>query len=371
MTTKIETFYYPNNINNPEFENRKVIFLALTGKDILSSRTDVYEKYKNGENVTGKVDGMVTLPLNAAINDSQSHDWAESDYLSTIKNAASAVSEGIQGSSDDSMFGKWKGAFKWGDKAAKLIGSLGSAMDTGANLFGVRKPMMNPGQFQNYTKSSLRSFSFEFVFIPENTKERDQVVEIVKFFKRNASPSLPGKLAPNEAETNTAEAILSKFSEAMMLSPHTWEIFVCNPHINKLMSFHECVCKNVSVTYGDSEKVAMFEDGMPKQVSLKLDFAETSLQFSDSYGDTTIYEDMDKNDRGLLETVGDRIDNASGPDGIIHKTADSVAKNAVAIEQGLTSGNFLDTLKSAGRLAQTLLPFGGGSWGTNAVWDRL
>lgn len=360
MSNQIETYYYPNNINSAEFENRKVVFLALTGKDILESRSDIYEKYKNGEDVKGKVDGMVTLPLNAAINDSQSHDWAESDYLSAVKSALGAVSETVQGSSDDSMFGKWKGAFKWGDKAAKLLGSLGAGASAYAELFGVRKPMMNPGQFQNYTKSSLRSFSFDFVFIPENIKERDQVIEIVKFFKRNASPSLPGKLAPNGAEISTTEAILSKFSEAMMLSPHTWEIFVCNPHINKLMSFHECVCKNVSVTYGDSEKVAMFEDGMPKQISLKLDFAETSLQFSDSYGDTTIYEDMDKNGTGIVETVGNRIDNASGPGGIIHKIADSAAKYAVTTQQLLSSGSIEDKIKGAAGVAGAMVP--GGSW---------
>ena len=78
-------------------------------------------------------------------------------------------------------------------------------------------------------------------------------------------------------------------SQAIMLSPCTWEIFVCNPTINKLMSFHKCVCTNVSVTYGDSEKVSMYYDGMPKQVSLSLDFAECQLQFSESYGDSEIY----------------------------------------------------------------------------------
>jgi len=305
MTDKIETFYYPNNINSSEFENRKVIFLALTGKDILSSRSDVYEsiKTKGLESVKGQVDGMVTLPLNAAINDSQSHDWAESDYLSTVKSAVGKVDDKVEKEGS----AKWKSIFKWGKGVVTAIEAIGGLAGAGAELFGVRKPMMNPGQFQNYTKSSLRSFSFEFVFIPENTKERDQVISIVQFFKRNASPSLPGKLAPNGAETNTAEAILSKFSEAMMLSPHTWEIFVCNPHINKLMSFHECVCKNVSVTYGDSEKVAMFEDGMPKQISLKLDFAETSLQFSDSYGDTTIYEEAEETGKTAPEVIDNKL----------------------------------------------------------------
>lgn len=357
MNEQIETYYYPNNINSAEFENRKVVFLALTGKDILESRADIYEKYKNGEDVKGKVDGMVTLPLNAAINDSQSHDWAESDYLSTVEKT---LGEGFS-TAEKNNSPKWAKFFKTATGALKILDTLGAGASAYAELFGVRKPMMNPGQFQNYTKSSLRSFSFDFVFIPENIKERDQVIEIVKFFKRNASPSLPMKLAKNGQESdNLVKAMIEKFSEASMLSPHTWEIFVCNPHINKLMSFHECVCKNVSVTYGDSEKVAMFEDGMPKQISLKLDFAETSLQFSDSYGDTTIYEDMDKNGTNIAETIGNRIDNASGPGGIIHKVADSAAKYAVTTQQLLSSGSITDKIKGAAGVAGAMVP--GGSW---------
>ena len=51
------------------------------------------------------------------------------------------------------------------------------------------------------------------------------------------------------------------------------------------MSFTRCVCTNVSVTYGESEKVAMFEDGMPKEIKLSLSFSEGQLQFADAYGE--------------------------------------------------------------------------------------
>ena len=358
MTTKIETFYYPNNINSPEFENRKVVFLSLTGKDILQSRADLYEKYKNGVDVTENVDGMVTLPLNAAINDSQSHDWAESDYLSTLKNVTGKVNDKVEKEGS----AKWKSIFKWGNGVVTALEAIGGLASTGAELFGVRKPMINPGQFQNYTKSSLRSFSFEFVFIPENTKERDQVIEIVKFFKRSASPSLPGKLAQNGAEVNTAEAIMSKLSEAMMLSPHTWEIFVCNPHINKLMSFHECVCKNVSVTYGDSEKVAMFEDGMPKQISLKLDFAETSLQFSDSYGDTTIYEEAKETGKTVPEVIDNKLEENSS----VYRYIKSGATDSL---QAFKEGRVAEGL---GRALSFLSPAGVlGDWAGSKIYKAI
>ena len=77
-----------------------------------------------------------------------------------------------------------------------------------------------------------------------------------------------------------------------MLAPMTWEVFVCNKTVNDLLSFHKCVCTKVSVKYGDSEKVAMFKDGMVKQITLGLSFSECDLQTSRSYGDTEEWGDI-------------------------------------------------------------------------------
>ena len=89
-----------------------------------------------------------------------------------------------------------------------------------------------------------------------------------------------------------------------MLAPMTWEVFVCNKTVNDLLSFHKCVCTKVSVKYGDSEKVAMFKDGMVKQITLGLSFSECELQTSRSYGDTEEWSD-------IITEVGKFMDNAA------------------------------------------------------------
>lgn len=273
----IEKYYYPGNINDDQFENRRVIFLALTGKDICKERDDIYKKYKETgeEGLEGQVDGIVTLPLNENISDSQGHNWGQADYASSIFGAAS----GLLGTSDHAEV--LKGIASSTQQAVE--GTAAAAM---FDALGVRRPMINPGLYQYYQGSGLRSFKFSFTFIPENREETEQVISIVRFFKKCASPSQPLKLT-NEAN------LMEKLSESVMLSPHTWEIFVCNNTINELMSFHKCACTEVSVTYGDSEKVSMFEDGMPKQITLSLDFAECQLQFSSAYGDETLYDTWD------------------------------------------------------------------------------
>ena len=90
---KIQKFAFPSNINDPKFENRRVVFMALTGKETGKERQDAYEKFKtNGETgLEDDVKGIVTLPLNENISDSQGHKWAESDYVSAIGGGIDAV----------------------------------------------------------------------------------------------------------------------------------------------------------------------------------------------------------------------------------------------------------------------------------------
>lgn len=285
----LETYYYPNNIMTDEMVNKTVIFMAMKGKSLGDEKLSNLENFKKGESKPSldEVIGMAVLPLTSAISDDQSHSWTESSYLSAI----TGTSNGMEGWSKDK-----KGGFVSGvkGKVGRFFGGVSSVINfmgessqqLGAlsDAFGVRKPMLNPGQFQNYSGSGLRSFSFDFTFIPESESERDQVINIVKFFKRCSSPSTPKWTENTEANSFS--------SRIVMLAPMTWEVFVCNKTVNDLLSFHKCVCTKVSVKYGDSEKVAMFKDGMVKQITLGLSFSECELQTSRSYGDTEEWSDI-------------------------------------------------------------------------------
>lgn len=285
----LETYYYPNNIMTDEMVNKTVIFMAMKGKSLGDEKLANLENFKKGEGKPSldEVIGMAVLPLTAAISDDQSHTWTESSYLSAI----TGTSSGMEGWSKDKKGGFVQGVkgtvgrfFGGVSSVLNFIGDSSQKIGALTDAFGVRKPMLNPGQFQNYSGSGLRSFSFDFTFIPESESERDQVINIIKFFKRCSSPSVPKWSCATEADSFT--------SRMVMLAPMTWEVFVCNKTVNDLLSFHKCVCTKVSVKYGDSEKVAMFKDGMIKQITLGLSFSECELQTSRSYGDTEEWADI-------------------------------------------------------------------------------
>ena len=287
----LETYYYPNNIMTDEMVNKTVIFMAMKGKSLGDAKLSEFENFKKGESKPSldEVIGMAVLPLTAAISDDQSHKWSEGSYLSAITGASSGMEGWANGGKKEGEFvqglkGKVGRFFKGVSSTLNFLEGTSQQLGALSDALGVRKPMLNPGQFQNYSGSDLRSFSFDFTFIPESERERDQVINIIKFFKRCSSPSTPKWSIATEEDSIT--------SRMVMLAPMTWEVFVCNKTVNDLLSFHKCVCTKVSVKYGDSEKVAMFKDGMVKQITLSLSFSECELQTSRSYGDTEEWGDI-------------------------------------------------------------------------------
>lgn len=320
----LETYYYPNNIMTDEMVNKTVIFMAMKGKSIGEAKLSEFEKFKKGESKPSldSVIGMAVLPLTAAISDDQSHTWTEGSYLSAITGMSNNMKgwskggdlvKGFKGKAGI-FFGGVSSVINFMGESSEKIGALTDAM-------GVRKPVLNPGQFQNYSGSGLRSFSFDFTFIPESEKERDQVINIIKFFKRCSSPSTPKWSIDTEQDSVT--------SRMVMLAPMTWEVFVCNKTVNDLLSFHKCVCTKVSVKYGDSEKVAMFKDGMIKQITLGLSFSECELQTSRSYGDTEEWGDIIAE---VEKFIGDSIEEAWDKTvDVVGGTTAEVVDNAVSL----------------------------------------
>ena len=270
----VEQFHYPDDIEEEKFNNRRVTFMALTGevnedqreylKGITKSQENI--KMSNGDNIlktmseeTGsKLKCLITLPLPGSLSDSQSHEWKADSYQAPIGNLTSALAKKVGG--------------KRGEKAIETFTNGLQSGGAITNMLGVRKPILNPGYLQNYNTSGLRSFYFSFNFIAESQSEAKSVIEIIKAFKRYSSPS-------------------EWSGKCVLLSPFTWMINVSNGVVNELISLRECVCTSVAVTYGN-DKFDCFEDGMPKKITLALNFSECSLQYADNYSNTENVENV-------------------------------------------------------------------------------
>ena len=101
------------------------------------------------------------LPLPNELTDTQNHSWSQDQSL---------ISEFANGLLDAKM-GKVL-------SANKLLASA-------AHNFGFRKPLVDPGLFQNYSGSVPRGLSLSFDFIPNNGLEAKNIMNIILNLKKN------------------------------------------------------------------------------------------------------------------------------------------------------------------------------------------
>ena len=180
------------------------------------------------------------LPLPNELTDTQNHNWSQDQSL---------ISEFANGLLDAKM-GKVL-------SANKLLASA-------AHSFGFRKPMVDPGLFQNYAGSVPRGLSLSFDFIPNNGLEAKNIMNIILNLKKFALPR-------------------SVIDGVALLAPFTFEIEIGNDWMKKLINLNDVVVTGVTVNYGVDGGMQMFSNGMPKHITLQLEIAERSLLTSEFY----------------------------------------------------------------------------------------
>ena len=213
--------------------------LWKSGKKVSDIRTtNIDEKTKRITNADPIY--ACALPLPNELMDSQSHNWnMESSIIGTIAGAAV----------DKASIG--------GVNINKLLGEASMS-------FGFRKPMVDPGMFQNYNGSSPRGFSFSFDMIPNNSEEALSIMNIILNLKKFSLP----------------RSIVSGVS---LLAPFIFEIEIGNENMRKLINMNDVVMTEIAVNYGADGNMQMFSNGMPKFIQLNLAFAERSLVTAEFY----------------------------------------------------------------------------------------
>ena len=150
---------------------------------------------------------------------------------------------------------------------------------------GVRKAVIDPGYFQNYTGSTPRTFTMAYTLVPQSQKEAQTIKDIILWFKQYSSPTFV---------ENTP----------LMGAPFVFNIsFAGNQYITDMFKMDKCVLTGISVDYASDGSFMLFKDGFPKQIGLALNFAEVELKYAQEYAGLTREEITDK--RNKLENSND------------------------------------------------------------------
>lgn len=398
----ITMLQYPKGIANSDnafYKNRKIIFMAINGQSLVDRGKYYYDTKNNTFQGDGSEEArcLITLPMPNNLQDDQRHNWSETDYMSALTNVVSFGGTEAAPSTNAPAHSSGSGM----GLRFNILGKINEIASVASDALGVRKPMLNPGYFQNYTGSGLRNFNFSYDFIPKNSDEALQITKIVQAFKQYSSPqkglhwdSSDEKQLQMNIDDAEYEAALQagmdyesqKYGSAsgdrldktlhyggkawdyvnknfspFQMSPYVWHIVMFNDRVRELSQIYTCACTDVSVQYSNG-KYDTFEDGMPKMISLSLSFAEMDLQFYDKYATANLETQSNNTTASMsFDTKKDQIlktKNESLPENVPMsanvagnmKSANLIPPNADGKKDGLldtATMNVNDTLKSA------------------------
>ena len=210
-----------------------------SGKKVSDIRTTNIDK--NTKRITQATPVYAcALPLPNELMDGQSHRWEM----------------------ETGLIGQLAGAAV--DKASIKGVGINKLLGEASMSFGFRKPMVDPGMFQNYGGSAPRNFDFSFDMIPNNDEEAIAIMNIILNLKKFSLP----------------RSIIGGVS---LLAPFIFEIEIGNDNMRKLINMNDVVMTAIRVNYGADGNMQMFSNGMPKYITLNLSFAERSLVTAEFY----------------------------------------------------------------------------------------
>lgn len=226
----------------------------------------------------------IILPIPGNISDTNAVTYGEDNLNSLAAMAVGAVASGIQNDSVTGGIGKILN---------DVLGAAGSlASDAGmknpsslffgsmaANVFGANTSfesllsratgqIINPNLELLFTGVALRSFTFDFNFVPRSKEEGERVKEIIRVFKIAMSPR-------REAAGN------GLFIKAPNVFRLTYKSGNKNhPFLNR---FKIMALENMAVNYTASGQYATYDNGTPVHMQMQLAFKELNPVYAEDH----------------------------------------------------------------------------------------
>ena len=147
------------------------------------------------------------------------------------------------------------------DKAGAALGQ--ESVNAGAAISAELGVVMNPRKEQMFQGIDMRTFVFNFVFIPRNEKEAKTVADIIKVFRFHAHP----ELSANSAFFNFP----SEFEIKYRVFDKNDGTVKDNPVVPKIQ---RCYLDNITTNYTPDDVYYAFKNGMPPKITLGLSFKE-------------------------------------------------------------------------------------------------
>ena len=240
-----------------------------------------------GDNYSGKsAINSAILPIPGNISDSQAVTYGEDNLNSVAAGAVGLVASGMQ--NNDLMGGISKIVTGVIGGASELLGSAGAGNASNlffgsmaANVFGANTSfegllsrstgqIINPNLELLFSGVALRSFTFDFNFVPRSGPEGEAVKKIIRMFKK----------AMSAKTTSSVNNVLLSAPNVFRLTYKSGS--ADHPFLNK---FKIMALDNMAVNYTASGQYATYENGTPVHMQMQLSFKELNPIYAEDYDD--------------------------------------------------------------------------------------
>jgi len=229
--------------------------------------------------------GYIYLPIPQNIQDTTSVSWGEDslDPLSAfglsfgadaMKDVGGAVREYVSLASSkigDALRDPTAQKALIAAISGQAFGALGGNVSASGLIARATGQVFNPNMELLFGGVNIRSFSFNFDFVARNSKEGDEIKQIIRTLKQSMS-------ATNNSNNSALSGVFIGSPKVFQLeyrkgnAPH--------PFLNRFLPM---ALTNVSVNYTGSNTYATYWDGTPVHITMQLDFQELNPLYAEDY----------------------------------------------------------------------------------------
>lgn len=274
----LSRFNFPQNLKYPadlQIAQQDVIqfnMLRYVPKKLDKESNQNLGGFKERQSWDQRIIGKVFLPIPGGISDTNSVTWGSDTMTPLESGLAAMVDEAIGG-------GISAGVDVAGNKTEALSNNSGdvktalkayftqNAISKSGILARTEGAIQNPNMELLFSGPTLRPFTFTFKLSARGTKDRDEIRQIIRFFKQGM-------------------AVQRTQSQLFLKAPHTFKIRYLHknndhPYINKIK---ECALQSFTVNYTPEGNYMTFADGLMTSYEITMQFQELEPIFNDDYG---------------------------------------------------------------------------------------
>jgi hypothetical protein len=274
---KLSRFKFPEKLSYPsnlQIEHQDVIkfnMLKYEPRNINESSNQGLGSFGERSNFTSRTIGNVFLPIPGGISDTNSVTWG-SDEMNPLEKGlaeiANSVITGGAAAGANTLEAQTQNVQENSGAVRTGIAAIFTAQAIGKSniLSRTQGAVFNPNMELLFSGPTLRPFNFTFKLSARSVSDREQIRQIIRFFKQGM------------AVQRTASTLFLK-------APHTFKIQYLHknkdhPYINLIK---ECALQSFTVNYTPEGNYMTFADGLMTSYEITMQFQELEPIFNDDY----------------------------------------------------------------------------------------